>query len=277
MDESFEPAFVEHWQEYEDMAYSFQNANHIGFGRYKSPASSRGMSPVYGVPLNFGCAAIEEEMFHDLELINAEFENGKSVIFADPRILLTDQEKAKYTLAENIFPVHKKAGEAGNYIDIFNPSLRYSEHYSKLVADMALYEKEIGTSKGFLTDNETSDTATATAVRRANADTVALLNKIRNAIDYGNKMTLEADAVFLNIADDLWEYVSDWFDPFEDAGEQWDRLMQGKESGAAEASDLMKWLFPKLSEEEIEEKIQRINSQQQSNADTALENILTGQ
>jgi hypothetical protein len=90
-------------------------------------------------------------------------------------------------------------------------------------------------------------------------------------------MTLEADAVFLNIADDLWEYVSDWFDPFEDAGEQWDRLMQGKESGAAEASDLIKWLFPKLSEEEIEEKIQRINSQQQSNADTALENILTGQ
>lgn len=263
------------WEYLIDEEIRLENANHIGFGRYKSPASSRGLSSVYGVPLNFGCGEIEKKIASDLKLIDDEFKNGKSVIFTDPRNLLKEEDANKYRIADNVIPIAQRANN-GNNIDIFNPTLRFSEHYSKLVADLSLYEKEIGTSKGILTDNETTETATATAVKRANADTMALIDKIRVAIDNGNRMTLEADAVFLNIAPDLWSYRSDWFDPFEDPAEQWRRLLEAKNNGAAETRDLIKWNNPGLTDEEIEEKILRIKQEEQRNTDAALERILAG-
>ena len=270
-------ATVEKWEYLKDQAYRWINANHIGFGRYKSPASSRGLSSVYGVPLNFGCGDIEKKIFKDLELIQEEFENGRSRVFTDPRNILSDEETKGYKFASNIIPIQQRAGQSGKNVDIFNPALRYSEHYSKLVGDLALYEKEVGTSKGILTDNETSYTATATAVKRANADTLSLIDRIHTAIDNGNEMTLRADCVFLNIAPDLWSYKSDYFDPFEDPDTQWQRLVEAKSNSVAEASDLIKWLFPNLDDDEITEKIERIKSDAKGDTNAALDNIFAGE
>lgn len=262
------------WNDLVETSYSFTNAN-IGIGRYKSPVSSRGLSPVYGVPLNFGCTDIEKKIFNDLKLIEDEFKNGKSVIITDIRNLVKKEETKEYEIADNVIPIYSVAGQ-NNKIDIFNPNIRQSEHYSKLVADLALYERQVGTSKGILTDNETAETATATAVKRSNADTISLLGKIHTAIDAGNEMTLKADAVFLNIAPDLWSYKSDWYDPFEDPYEQFDRLNIAIDKGYAEKSDGTKWLFPSLSSDEIDEKLARIGAQQQSDTNDALERMLGG-
>ena len=275
--EDFKPSLLDKWKHLNGQAYLFSGANHIGFGRYKSPASSRGLSPVYGVPLNFGCAEIEERIFGDLKLIEDEFNNGKSKIFADPMIMREKKDTKEFEIPENVFPVYSRAGDKGNNIDIFNPNLRYSEHYSKLVADLALYEKQVGTSKGILTDNEAALSATATAVKRANADTISLIDKIHTALDEGNKMTLEADGVFLNISPDLWSYNSDWYDPFEDPSEQWNRLKEAHDKSAAEDKDLIKWIFPKLTDKEIEEKIQRITEKNKIDTEDALNRIIGGE
>lgn len=276
VDECGNHSKTDKWQDIDGSSYMFQNARHIGFGRYKSPASSRGLSPVYGVPLNFGCGEIEDKINMDLQLIDDEFKNAKSLIFTDPRNLLKDDEKKEYKIAENIIPIQYKAGLNGPNIEIFNPNIRYSEHYSKLVADMGLYEKQVGTSKGILTDNETAYTATATAVKRANSDTLSLVGKIRNAIDAGNEMTLRADAMYLNISNDLWSYKSDWYDPFTDPVEQWQMLLEAKNNGAAEAADLVRWQFPNLTQHEIDEKLQRISLDNKLTADDAIDRILMG-
>ncbi len=269
---------VAQWDYIDGHEFRYGNAKHIGFGRYKSPASSRGLSPIYGVPLNFGCDEIEKRIFEDLKQIDDEFRLGKSKIFTDPRNLLKDEEKKEYKLAENIIPVKSRSGQqSGPNIDIFNPTLRHSEHYAKLVSDMAMLEKEIGTSKGILTDNETAYTATATAVKRANKDTIALINQIRAALDAGNEMTLRADAVYLNVAQDLWSYRSDWYDPFEDPDEQWRRLVEAKNNGAADATDLIKWQWPNLDEDEVMEKIERIKEEAQSEANSALDRMFAGE
>lgn len=276
VDQDMRPAQLDRWDYINGSETAFTGANHIGFGRYKSPVDSRGLSPVYGVPLNFGCAEIEKKIQTDLSAIDEEFRNGKSVIFTDPRNLKERKELGAYEIAENIIPITSRAGQTGSNIDIFNPTIRCSEFYDKLVADMALYERQVGTSKGILTDNETAYTATATAVRRANSDTLALIDKIRTAIDSGNEMTLQADAVYLNVAWDLWDYQSDWFDPFEDPDEQWDRLVSAKENGAAELSDLVRWAFPRLSAEEIDEKLERIAAEATAATDGAIDRILAG-
>ena len=272
-DENARPASVPEWEYLKDVAVGYAGVDTIGFGRYKSPADSRGHSLVEGVPLNFGCEAIEARLFEDLELMTQEFENGKSVIFTDPRNLLKDSEKSQYRLADNIIPIRQRDGSPGANIDIFNPNLRYTEHYSKYVMDLALYERQVGTSKGILTDNETAYTATATAVKRSNADTIALIDKIRVAIDRGNTETLKADAVYLGIPD-VWTYRSDWYDPFEDPSEQWQRLTEAKQEGAAETADLVQWIFPNLTPEQIAEKIERIKAENQGARDLALERIL---
>lgn len=274
MNDSGERTSFNKWADIDGMSYSFAGANHIGFGRYKSPIDSRGKSPVYGVPLNFGCAEIERRIFNDYKLIEDEFKNGKSVIFTDPRNLMRDEERKEYKISENIIPFKAIGGQTGSNIDIFNPELRFTPHYSKLVEDMAMYERQVGTSKGILTDNETAYTATATAVKRANADTIALLDKIHSAIDAGNEMTLKADGVFLNISPDLWQYKSDYYDPFEDPAEQWSRLKEAREAGAAESADLVKWLFPNMSEEDVRSKIENINAEKQSSVNKSLEDML---
>lgn len=277
VDKTFKPASLAKWEQYKDETYQFVGANHIGFGWYKSPAESRGLSPIYGVPLNFGCEEIEKKIFNDLKLIDDEFKNGKSVIFTDPRNVLKDDQTKGYKIAENIIPIQQRAGQSGANIDIFNPTLRYSEHYSKLVGDMALYERQVGTSKGILTDNETAYTATATAVKRANADTLALIDKIRNAIDIGNKMTLEADAVFLNVSADLWSYNSDYIDPFADMSEQWQMLKDAHSVGAITTKRMTKWLNPSMSNEDVEKELEAVAEENKANTNNALNRILSGE
>lgn len=279
LDDLNNPATLEQWEYLQNEAVRYMGANHIGFGRFKSPVSSRGLSPVYGVPLNFGCADIEEKIFNDLEIIEKEFKNGESKIFADPRMLRKSKDavgQESWQIPENIFPIDTRGGTASASVDIFSPALRYSEHYAKLQTDLAFYERQIGTSRGILTTVEPTSNATATEIRRANADTIALINNFHNAMDDGNLMTLQADAVYLNIAEDLWTYSSDWYDPFENPAEQWSRLREGHESGAVSTRRLTQWLFPNMTDEEIDAELEEVASNGGSNAEDALERILTG-
>lgn len=276
LDDLNNPATLPQWEYLQDEAVKYVGANHIGFGRYKSPVSSRGLSPVYGVPLNFGCAEAEAKIFNDLLMIDKEFENGQSKIFADPLIVRKNKNDTALEIPENVFPINHREGSTAS-IDIFNPNLRYSEHYAKLQTDLAFYERQIGTSKGILSDAEATSGATATEVRRANADTIALIGKFHAAIDEGNEMTLEADAVFLNIARDLWNYTSDYIDPFADLAEQWRMLVEGHSAGAIQTKRLTKWLFPSMTDEEIDVELQEISASNKNNTDMALERILSGQ
>lgn len=269
-------ALLDKWQYLNGQEYVFANANHIGFGRYKSPTNSRGLSPVYGVPLNFGCADIEEDIFEAMEMYRKEHKNAESKIFADPMLLRKNDKEKRYEFAENIFPVQQRAGQSNN-VDVYNPAVRETE-FSTFVKNLcSRYEKAVGTDSGLLTPFEIQGhAATATEIRRSNAGTIAMLDKIHNALDAGNKMTLEADSVFLNISPELWTYSSDWYDPFEDADSQWSRLLEGKQNGAVETSDLVKWIFPKLTEIEVDEKLERIKQAELEGADQAIERILSG-
>lgn len=273
-----EPATLDDWADFES-TWQFTNANHIGIGRFKSPVSSRGLSAVYGVPLNFGCEEIEDKIFHDLEMIETEFKHGESKIFADPLILRKGKGKDgcdEWQMPEGMFPINHRAGDSGASIDIFSPAIRYSEYQGKLLDDMQQYEQQVGTDRGFLTPYDSGTAVTATEIRRANASTIALIDKIHTSIKNGVEMTLRADAVFLNVADDLWNVAFDFYDAFEDADAQWTRLVEAHGVGAVETEDLTRWLFPNLTAEEIEEKLGKISEQSQTNTDMALEKILSG-
>ena len=274
VDENGNRKSVDEWAEYTETTSTFSGADSIGFGRYKSPVSSRGLSAVYGVPLNFGCSDLEKKLTETLRQIEDEYRNAKSVIFTDPRNLLAKKDMRGYKIADNVIPIKKTVGDTGAQIEIFNPAIRSSEHWEKLNIYLEKYEQMIGVSKGIFTDNSATATATATAVKRSNSDTISLLNAIHTALDQGNQMTLEADSVYLNIRTELWQYHSDYYDPFEDPAEQWQRLKEAKELGAAETDDLIRWNNPDLTAEQIEEKKLRIQAEQSSSTNAAVERAI---
>ena len=273
VDESGQSVFTERWQNLKGQVTRFDGANHIGFGRYKSPVPSRGHSDIYGVPLNFSCGDIERQIAETMRQIEDEFENGKSKIFTDPRNLQVAKNKNgedEYQIIDNIIPIKKMAGDSGSQIDIFNPTLRGSEHFEKLKQQLAIYERQMGLSQGILTENEAMATGTATAVRRSNSDTIAFINAVQASLDRGNIMTLEADAVFLNIRRDLWEYNSDYYDVFADSSEQWNMLITAFDKGAVSVERVTKWLNPQMTDEQIAEELEKVNGRKAEDTQSAI-------
>jgi hypothetical protein len=92
----------------------------------------------------------------------------------------------------------------------------------------------------------------------------------------GIKATLEADAVFLNIPLDLYEVTVDFFDAFQDEQELYNRIVSAVDRGVLEKEDELRWLYPNMTDEEIADKLARIQTTQQTNTDLAIENILNG-
>lgn len=274
VNKSWERVFLPEWKE-KEITVVYKNANHIGIGHYRSPVIERNTESVYGKPLNYGCGEIENKILNDIHNRDNEMENGKSIIFADERIV-DKQRESGYKISENIFPKKIVAGQGSNDIDIYNPNLRIAEYNSKLAEDLALYESQLGFSKGMLTDANPTNSATATEINVSNASTIALINNIQTAIDNGNIETLKADCVFLNIAFDLWEYKSDYYNPFENPQAQFERLSTAIDKGAVEVSDMTKWLFPKSSEEEIAEKLAKIEEKKAFDTEAAINRALGG-
>lgn len=280
----FERVPFEQWAEFESI-YTFDGADNIGVGRFKSPTSSRNKSLVYGVPLNYGCKDIEDTIFNDIAMIEQEFKNAKSLLFADPLILNkglkkvfradgTQVSEGGWDIPENLFPIDTRGGTAGANVDIFSPAIRYSEFKDKLFDDMHRYEQAVGTDKGFLTPFESVTATTATEIRRANASTIALIDKIHTALKAGIESTIKADALFLNIAEELYTIQIDWYDVFADETASYNRIKEAAKDGYAEEIDVMLWLFPDLSLDELQEKLERIEEKKRQNlVDFNMQNI----
>ena len=277
-DKSGNEEYLEEWEHYKDDNVMYLNANHIGLAYFKSPQDSRGLSPVWGVPLNFGCEEVEEEIRTARKDLNEEMKLMKAKLFADKSITMAEKTKegARYDLPEGIYTIQKRAGVDGTLIDEFAPSTRYNDYKQKLIDSKADWEDMVGLDRGFLTEAEHTAGATATEIRTANTKTRSFVKKIQSAMFDGIKATLEADSVFLNIPIDLYSLTVDWFDAFSDEDAQYQRIANAVDRGVLEKEDELRWLYPNMSDEEIAEKLARLEAQKQANTDEAIERILRG-
>ena len=277
-DKSGNEEYLAEWEHYKNDNVAYYNANNIGVAYYKSPQDSRGLSQ-WGVPLNFGCEEVENQIKVARNNLDEEMHLMKSKLFADETVArkIGTKDGERFDLPEGIYTIRKKAGVDGTLIDSFAPSTRYNDYKQKLNDALQDWENQVGLDRGFLTEQEHTAGATATEIRTANTKTRSFVKKIQSAMFDGIKATLEADAVFLNIPLDLYEVNVDFFDAFSDETEQWNRLLQGRENGVVEDEDLITWLFPTLSEQEKADKIARISEKSKLNIDEALNRILQGQ
>ena len=277
-DKSGNEEILPEWEHYKNDNVAYYNANNIGVAYYKSPQDSRGLSPVWGVPLNFGCEEVEQSIKTARNNLDEEMHLMKAKLFADESIVRQTAAKdgERYDLPEGIYTVRKKTGVDGTLIDEFAPSTRYADYKQKLIDAKADWEDMVGLDRGFLTEAEHTAGATATEIRTANTKTRSFVKKIQSAMFDGIKATLEADAVFLNIPLDLWSLKVDWFDTYQNEQELHDRISADIQNGFEEIDEMIRFNHPNLTPEEIQEKIKRIRATQQTNTDQALERILKG-
>ena len=278
-DKSGNEEYLAEWEHYKNDNVAYLNAFNIGVAYFRSPQDSRGLEPVWGVPLNFGCEEVERSIKTARDNLDEEMHLMKTKLFADESVArkIGTKDGERFDLPEGIYTIRKKAGVDGTLIDSFAPSTRYNDYKQKLIDAKADWEDMVGLDRGFLTEAEHTAGATATEIRTANTKTRSFVKKIQSAMFDGIKATLEADAVFLNIPLDLYTVNVDFFDSFADETEQWNRLLQGRENGVVEDEDLITWLFPTLSEQEKADKIARISEKTKLNTDEALNRILQGQ
>lgn len=275
-DKSGNEEYLAEWEHFKNDNVKYVNANNIGIAYFKSPQDSRGLSQVWGVPLNFGCEEVERDIKIARKDLNEEMQLMKAKLFADESVVRKVADGERYDLPEGVYTIRKKAGVDGTLVDEFAPSTRYADYKQKLDDAKADWEDMVGLDRGFLTEAEHTAGATATEIRTANTKTRSFVKKIQSAMFDGIKATLEADAVFLNVSSDLYSVVVDWFDSFLDEEAQYQRIASAVDRGVLEKEDELRWLYPNMSDDEIAEKLERINASQQINTDMALERILQG-
>ena len=269
--------YLAEWDHYKNDNVMYIGANNIGVSYYKSPQDSRGLSQ-WGVPLNFGCEEVENQIRVARNNLDEEMHLMKSKLFADETVArkIGTKDGERFDLPEGIYTIRKKAGVDGTLIDSFAPSTRYNDYKQKLIDAKADWEDMVGLDRGFLTEAEHTAGATATEIRTANTKTRSFVKKIQSAMFDGIKATLEADAVFLNIPLDLYTVMVDWFDAFLDEEAQYNRIASAVDRGILEKADELRWLYPNMTDEEIADKLARLEAQSQVNTDAALERILNG-
>ena len=276
-DKSGNEEYLAEWEHYKNDNVAYYNARNIGVAYFRSPQDSRGLSQ-WGVPLNFGCEEVENQIKVARNNLDEEMHLMKTKLFADETITrkIGTKDGDRFDLPEGIFTIRKKAGVDGVLIDSFAPATRYNDYKQKLIDSLRDWENQVGLDHGFLTEQEHTAGATATEIRTANTKTRSFVKKIQSAMIDGIKATLEADAVFLNIPLDLYEVNVDFYDAFQDETELYNRIVSAVDRGILEKEDELRWLYPNMTDEEIAEKLARIQAQGQVNQDLALERILNG-
>ena len=155
--------------------------------------------------------------------------------------------------------------------EVFDPAIRESSYYTRLQELYARLEKQIGTSKGILTEVETAD-ATATAIKKALYDTFTIVMDSRVAFESG--MTDLIDGInilanFYNITPNGdYEINYDWdYSMLESSEETFAQLTQGHSLNVVKDYELRQFIFPNEDIEEAKKSIEEIKKEEPTTED----------
>lgn len=256
-DDPIEMSLIPEWENIKDM--SITNVNRMPFMYIKSPIDNRKEMDKYGAPITYGCDKQIAKIMKDLEQIDREY--GLKEVFVGADITMFK--------GDNALPVnglYKKinAGD-DNFWEVFDPAFRDTSLYNKLMNDFALLEKQIGTNRGILTD-PLSTYQNKDEARRANQDTFAIIDDIRDSLEDGLKDFLYVCDVLANYfglgPQGEYELSTDWsYTMLEDSTQEFSQLCQGESRGVIRKAELRQYLKPNETIEEAQAVIDEIKKE----------------
>ena len=232
------------------------------FGYLKSPVNNRNVSDIYGVPITYGCESTIAEIKETLEQIAREYELKQAFVGADATMF-----NGKDALPTNGLFKKIDSGD-DSFFEEFSPAIRDSSYYARLQELYQRLEKEVGTSKGILSEVQTQN-ATATEIKRSMYDTFTLVDDMRSNIekamdDFFYACNVLANAYNLSPQGE-YELAFDWsYGLIEDPQQEFSQMMQAESKGIVSKVEIRQWLNPDETLEEAEAKIKEI---EESNPD----------
>lgn len=168
---------IDYWKDVQDEIV-IPNVDRVPFGYLKSPVDNRITADLYGVPITYGCDKTIRKILHTLDEIEREFDLKEAFVGAD--ITMFNGNNALPTNG-----LYKKIDSGDDtFWEVFDPAIRDSSYFNKLEKQFAILEKEVGTSKGVLTDPLTTYQNTD-EVRRALYNTMSIVGSMRKNIIKG--------------------------------------------------------------------------------------------
>lgn len=250
------------WESINDI-FTIQNVDRIPGGYYKSPIDNRQNADDYGVPITYGCDSTIKEIKECLKQIIREFQVKEAFIGVDFTMFKTNDNGTLGLPEDGIY--RKFNGDKDDMWEIFDPAIRESSYYARLQELYARLEKEIGTSKGILTEIETAQ-ATATAIKKALYDTFTIVDDARVAFESATKDLLYGFDVLANYysitPQGEYEIKYDWgYDLLQDPQQDFNQLMQGLNQGVISKVEIRQWLKPNEDIEEAKKAIEDIKKE----------------
>ena len=232
------------------------NVDRCLFGYFKSPVDNRKSEGTYGVPITYGCGSTINEIYEVVEQIKREYHLKEAFVGADTTMFKGDNALPTNGLYRKI-----NSGD-DTFWEVFDPAIRDSSYYARLQELYERLEKQVGTSKGVLTNVETSN-ATATEIKRAMYDTYTIVEDSREQFEKGLNDFMYACDVLANYYNlgpqGEYEIIYDWsYNLLENSQETWNQLVAGKNNSVIKEVELRQFLIPSETLEEAEQAIAEI-------------------
>lgn len=226
-----------------DEIISISGVDRLPIGIYKCPTSNRRPSTIDGVPITYGCNKTINRIKETLKQIDEEYSEKQSLIFAD-KIMMDKSDK----ISAKIFKVLNPSKDGKPFFEIFSPEFRDTSLFNRLAENFAMLEREVGTSRGVVTDLE-SNNATATEIRRATYQTFALCDDIHtntqayfDGLMYGVNVLCNYYGLFPNSE---YKINYDWsYAMLEDSETTYRQLSEGNSRGAISTVELRQFMKP---------------------------------
>ena len=253
-DTQIEMSVIPEWANIKDI--SITNVDRMPFMYVKSPVDSRKEAETYGVPITFGCDKQIDRIMKDLEQIDREYGLKEAFVGADVTMFKGDDALPTNGLYKKI-----NSGD-DDFWEVFDPAFRDTSLYNKLMNDFALLEKQVGTSKGIITELQTTN-ATATEIKKMLKETFDMVDDIRDSLEDGLNDFLYACDVLANYFNLTpqgdYELVTDWsYDLLEDTTATYNQLVQGVSKGVIKKAELRQFIKPNETLDEAQAVVDEI-------------------
>lgn len=254
---------VEEWKGIKDTTIT--NVNKMPFAYIKSPIDNRKEESDYGVPITYGCDKQILDIKVTLEQIIREYELKEAFVGADATMFKGDGGLPSNGLYRKI-----NSGE-DNFWEVFDPAIRDTPLFNKLMQQCALLEKQVGTSRGILTD-PLSTYQNTQETKRALYDTFSMVDDIRTSLEEGLQDFLYACDVLSNYYNlspmGKYDLITDWSYSFiEDETSIWNQMVQGKNQGVISKLELRQYLRPDETIEQAQKAIEEIEAKEPTTKD----------
>lgn len=275
------PARLNAFQEWAELPeeLAITGVEHLPLAYIKCPVDNRRSEALYGVPITYGCDDLIREIDECLDDIRREYNLKKPIVFMDQLAFKNDDGKWRRPLTGLIMTTNPGSlQDAGKFSEVYDPAIRDSAYYNRLVHLYELLEKQVGTSRGILTEPTTRG-ATATEIKAGLYDTYAIVELMRTGIEHGlDRLAYAMDVLnnFYNLSPmGDYELSFDWsYSMIESSQESFTQLITAAQSGAVEPAEIRQYVMPDETLEEAQARCDEIAAKKKDSSRQLLEEAL---